>query len=154
MFFLVRLPPGTSVSCIYVHLPVSFSSKKTSHGGRSSHPSPNQPTISAEVKCKEPGANINSSRFKIYRRQSLTIPNTERKNSPPLRLGGFRERCHGELGWVCLGFRCWWCWVACFWVLVGWSCWVWTMFQKKVSFFRKRLKKGQNHLKLNLNKHE
>ena len=111
-----------------LHIPVSFSSKKKSHGGRSSHPSPNKPTNLSEVKCKEPGANINSSRFKTYRRQSLTIPNTERKNSPPLLLGGgfgFENFwCStvgdGRVGWVWPEVRCW--VVGFFWCFgKGWS---------------------------------
>lgn len=96
-----------------------------------------QPTgKSAEVKFKEPGANINSSRFKIYRRQSLTIPNTERKNSPPLLLGGaffFEKFWWCSTGWVTDGLRlsfgrmflcgcwCWVVWVLCFGFGKGWS---------------------------------
>lgn len=166
--FLLSSPSTRDLSFlyIYVHIPVSFSSKKNPIGKKnpSHHPSPNhpQPTNdkSAEVKCKEPGANISSSRFKTYRRQSLTIPNTERKNLPPLLLGGtfgfenflmFHRVSDGRVGWVLPDVLCGcWCWVV--WVLLfffGWvvDCWVWVWCSKKNSVFgRKRLKKGQNHL--------
>ena len=91
ILFLLSSPSTCDLSFLYICTPSRFSFLSTKKKPWEEdlpihHP---QPTgKSAEVKFKEPGANINSSRFKIYRRQSLTIPNTERKNSPPLLLGG------------------------------------------------------------------